>query len=571
MEFKGTRLEKLSIFFSIYLLLAISVSLSVAADETKPFSGSITIRDVNNPWGMEVILDKYSQDALTVMEIDVMSCEMEMTCGQADCEIPYSVVVDGEGIPTDEAGNERIVLSLCEHINDYGERITFVFDLNRWTTVAVKSISDTKLEYYLMDQKTYSIIYTQMLGDVTVHTIQHAGRLRETIADVAHVDPALCSADLLSEARIEANEQIMETYAIAATNWYFANHPQDFKSASLEPYNSICSTGGGLINAFGNLMGIFSGKGSKYSGKSQQYDDKVQGLTQDAQELYNRVNAYAEAATKCTDAYQYVKELHDSVLGLIDEIKGYQRFLDNPLPACLDSLPDNINKLPDKLNGLIPDFIPEMENSLDISNGIYPDCIQNFLGKTGEFQNLLDRFKIASPDYCGKVQKMKQYYEGEGDAEMADKYADLYLPCEDGSRAGLSFDGISLADCVDLEVLTTTGIMLDECTALSAKGISGRFKDFIPDMSELPDACTDYNSALSDLIVCDGIDLDSYRDKYPDAVGTESEDLYCTGYPAELKQIAQAAASCWDADGDTHHCEWISTTGWESELQVTEE
>ena len=516
MEFKGTRLEKFSVFFSIYLLLSLSMVLFAAAEE-KPSSGTITIRGVNDPWNMEVLQDKYSTDALTVLKIDVESCDTEITCGEPTCETPYSEVTGDEELPKDEKGNEKTFISLCDYINDDEEYITLVLDPKRWTHVAVKYASDTELEYYLMDQTKYSITFTKTEGDVKIHTIQHKERLGETVDDSTSVYTILCSADLLGEAKIECNEQMMEIYAIVATYWYFITHFWEFIMASLQGYLSICSVLNWLKNKFGDLFGILGDSQNEYVQKLAQYADLVAGLVKDAYALYEKIAAYVEAALSCKDAYEYIKDLYDAVLALVAKIKGYLSFLENPIPSCLSGLMNKLQALIDKLKGLVPDFIPELDDFLGKLDGLYPDCIKNFLAKLSDFQNLLSRFLGIITSYCNKVKTMKEYYEDPAkgnDPVMASKYATLYVPCGDGSWSGLSFPGI---DCTGLEGLTSD-ILPENCQNLYNLDLSLSLGIDI----DLPDACTDYKSILEKLVFCEEIDLDSYKDKYPDVPGNAS-------------------------------------------------
>jgi len=517
MEFKGTRLEKLSVSFSIYLLLSLSMVLFAAAEE-KPFSGTITIRGVNDPWGMEVILDKYSTDALTVLKIDVATCDTEITCGESTCETPYFEVVDEEELPKDDKGNEKTFVFLCDYINDEGEHITLVLDPQRWTHVAVKYASDTEMEYYLMDQKKYSISFTKTEGDVKIHTIQNVERLKETVDDATSVYAILCTADLLGEAKIECNEQMMEIYAIVATYWYFITHFWEFIMAALQGYLSICQVLSWLKNKFGELFNLLGDSQSEYAQKLAQYADLIAGLVKDAYALYEKIAAYVEAALSCKEAYEYIKDLYDAVMELYDKIMGYLSFLENPIPSCLSGLMNKLQALVDKLKGLLPDFIPELDDFLSKLDGLYPTCIQNFLAKLSDFQNLLSRVLGIIPSYCGKVQTMKEYYEDPAkgnDPAMASKYATLYLPCGDGSWSGLSFPGI---DCTGLEGLGLSGFLPENCQKLYNLDLSLDIGLSI----DLPDACTDYKSILEKLVFCSEIDFDSYKGRYKD-ISTDEE------------------------------------------------
>ena len=522
MEFKGTRLEKLSVSFSIYLLLSLSLVLLGAA-ETKPFRGSITLRGVNDPWNLEVILDKYSQDALTVMQIDVETCATDITCGASTCETPYYEIIDDGELPKDAEGNEKHLVAICDYINSNDEHITLLLDPQRWTNIAVKYASDTKLEYYLMDQTKYSVVRTRREGDVRIHTIQNAERLKETIDDSTSTFAVLCSADLLGEAKIECNEQMMEIYAIVATYWYFITHFWEFIMASLQGYLSICSVLNWLKNKFGDLFGILGDSQNEYVQKLAQYADLVAGLVKDAYALYEKIAAYVEAALSCKDAYEYIKDLYDAVLALVAKIKGYLSFLENPIPSCLSGLMNKLQALIDKLKGLVPDFIPELDDFLGKLDGLYPDCIKNFLAKLSDFQNLLSRFLGIITSYCNKVKTMKEYYEDPAkgnDPVMASKYATLYVPCGDGSWSGLSFPGI---DCTGLEGLTS-GLLPENCQNLADLDLSlGLGIDI-----DLPDACTNYKSILEKLVFCEEIDLDSYKDKFPSVPGDVSASCTTT-------------------------------------------
>lgn len=528
MEFKGTRLEKLYVSFSIYLLLSLSLVLLGAA-ETKPFRGSITIRDINDPQNMEVILDKYSQDALTVMELDVETCATTITCGASTCETPYYEIIDDGELPKDAEGNEKHLVAVCDYINSNDEHITFVLDPQRWTSVAVKylsttglSLSDTKLEYYLMDQTKYSVVNTDLKGDVKILTIQNAQRLKETIDDSTSTFAVLCSADLLGEAKIECNEQMMEIYAIVATYWYFVTHFWEFILASLQTYKSICSVLSWLKNKFGELFTLLGGSQNEYAQKLAQYYDAISGLVSDAYELYEEIYAYYSAAMACKDAYQYIKDLYDSVLGLIAKIKGYLSFLENPIPSCISTLTNKLQSLISKLKGLIPD-LSGLSGFLSKLNLLYPSCIQNFLAKLSDFQNLLSRFQAVFPNYCSKVQTMKAYYEDPAkgnDPVMANKYAVLYVPCEDGSWTGLSLSGIP-SECTSVQGLALSGTMPTECQNLMNLDLSASLS--LPSIT-LPQSCTDFKSILDQLVFCDEIDLDTYKDKYPGVPGDVSAD-----------------------------------------------
>ena len=547
MEFKGTRLEKFSVFFSIYLLFSLSMVLFAAAEETKPFSGTVTIRGVNDPWNLEVILDKYSPDALTVMQIDVETCATNITCGNSTCETPYYEITDDEELPKDADGNEKHLVAICDYINSDGEHITLVLDPKRWTNVAVKylpttglSFSDTRLEYYLMDQTKYSIVYTKMQGDVKVHTIQNVERLKKTLDDSTSTYAVLCSADLLGEAKIECNEQMMEIYALVATYWYFITHFWEFILASLKVYKSVCSILTWLKNIFGELFDLLGGNQNEYAQKLAQYYDKVSGLVSDAYELYEDYALYVEAALSCKDAYEYVMEFYDGIMELYGKFKKYLEWIENPFPICLSELRERIERLQDKLSGIqdkfngiidkLKDLYPECILSLDelweqLKN-IIPDCIKSLLDKLDAIKGMIERLKALLPAYCSKVQTMKQYYEDPAkgnNTEMAQKYGLLYEPCEDGKWNSLfdGYDKLPPTECVNLISGMTdliSELLPDECQGLpdidfiALPDTSELFKNLMPDI-ELPDKCTDYKAMLEGMLSC-GTDLDSYRDKY---------------------------------------------------------
>ena len=522
MEFKGTRLEKISVSFSIYLLLSLSMVLFAAA-ETKPFSGSITVRNVNDLWNIEVIRDKYSQDAITVVNLSIVDCQVEISCGGGSCDIPYSEVADDEELPKDEDGEEKNVIPICDYFNADNEHITLVVDPQRWTNIAVKYVSETKLEYYFVDQKKYSITQPTIKGDVRIYQIENAERTKEMLDDITSIEEILCSADLLGEAEIECNEQMMEIYAIVATYWYFITHFWEFILASLQIYLGPCMILSALKNMFGKLFNLLGDKQGKYAGKLAQYANLIAGLVKDAYELYEKYYAYVEAALSCKEAYEYIKDLLDAVMDLVDKIKSYLSFLGNPIPTCLKSLMEKIGKLQDKLMGLIPDFIPDMGDFLDGLDGLYPDCIQNFLAKLGDFKNLLNRFLGIIPSYCSKVQTMKEYYEDPAkgnDPGMASKYAGLYVPCGNGLWSGLSFEDGLLSECTNIEGLDLSNFLPEKCKELYDLDLTLSLGLDI----ELPSACKDFESILEELLTCD-LDFNSYKDKYSDF--DEGEAVSC--------------------------------------------
>jgi len=530
MEFKGTRLEKLSVFFSIYLLFSLSMALFTAAEETKPFSGTITIKNIHDPRNLEVIPDKYSLDALTVVELDIETCEAEVSCGGAVCEIPYSEVVEGGPMPIGDTGKEEYATPMCGYINDEGEHITLVVDLMRWTGVAIKSISDTEVELYLIDQREYNIAYFQTQGDVTVYTIQHAGRLKETVGDVASVETVLCSADLLGEAKIECNKQTMETYAIVATYMHFIRNILRYVWASLRNYepNSICNILGGLLTGLSGLEGIFSGKYGKYGDKLGQYSDKISGLTGDALELYNKISAYITAAKSCKEAYEYVKDFYDGITELYGKFEKYIGWFDSPFPACVSELKERTERIQGKLSGiqnkfngiidklkdLYPDCLLDLDGLLEQLKNIIPDCIQSLLDKIDVLKGLIERLKVVLSAYCSKVQTMKQYYGDPAkgnNPEMAQKYGELYEICDDGKWDSLfgEFDKLPPAECVNLKSAITLPEGCQESLDIdfiALPGISEFIRNLIPNM-ELPGACTDAKALLKDMLLC-GVDLD---------------------------------------------------------------
>ncbi len=510
-------MEKLSVFLSIYLLLSLSMVLFVSAketapsDETRPFTGSITIKNLNDPRTMVVITDKYSKDALTDVTIDAATCKTKITCGEPTCETPYSEVTDDEETPVDDSGEGKTPISICDYINDEGKHITLVLDPKRWTIIGVKYVSDTELEYYLMDQRRYSIVFTETKGNVRIYTIQSAERLKKIVTDAASVTAAVCSADLLSDARIKCNEQMMDIYAIVATYWYLITHFSDFVMASTQTYIGVCDLMKTLKSKFGDLFDKFKGQGGKYADMVTKYGDKVKNLASGLKERYDKYAAYVKAAMSCKEAYEYVKKLYDNVLGLIDKVKGYLSFLKNPVPSCLSDLMDKLRALINKLKALTPTFIPELDDFFSKINGLFPDCIQNFLVKLDDFKNLLGRFLALTPNYCNKVQAMKEYYgdrDRGNDPAMAKKYADLYLPCEDGEWLDLSFPGI---DCTGLKGLTTD-ILPENCQKLYGVNLPMDIGLSI----DLPDSCKDLKSILKNLVFCKEIDLDNYKDEFPD-------------------------------------------------------